>query len=238
MIDYAHYEAISFDCYGTLIDWEDGIASWARGWLERSGANISIATFLDGFSKYERAVQSEQPTLTYPMVLAEVLRRVGRAEGLSVSDADAEAFGGSVGDWPAFADSTPALRALSERYKLVILSNVDRRSFARSNERLQVRFSAIITAEDVGAYKPSTANFDTLLATIDGMGIAKHRLLHVGESLYHDILPANRDQIDCVWIDRSSARGGPRASGSQPQDAEPLATYTSMEDFAKAALTS
>ncbi|MEL7302652.1 MAG: haloacid dehalogenase, partial [Pseudomonadota bacterium] len=110
-------------------------------------------------------------------------------------------------------------------------------SFARSNERLGVRFSAIVTAEDVGSYKPDPRNFDTLLATIDGMGVPKHQLLHVAESLFHDIVPAVRDGIDVVWIDRAAEKAGPRASGGAgTSDAKPLATFTSMAAFTAAAL--
>jgi 2-haloacid dehalogenase len=239
MIDFSHYRALSFDCYGTLIDWESGILNWARDWRERTNSAISPAAFLEGFAIHERAVQGEQPSLRYPLLLGEVARRICASNGIKISDEDAESFGQSVGDWPAFPDSTEALRALAERFKLVILSNVDRSSFARSNERLAVKFDVILTAEDVGAYKPSTENFDALLATIDGMGIAKHALLHVGESMYHDIEPANRDQIDVVWINRNAERMNPRASGvGASRSGTPLATYGSMKEFAEAALLS
>ena len=230
------YQALSFDCYGTLIDWEAGIANWASGWLEGAGADASAGDVISAFARHERAVQAETPDLRYPLVLSEVLRRMGSDLDVPVSDDDARGFGNSVGSWPAFDDSTPALRALSERFKLIILSNVDRSSFARSNERLGVKFDAVITAEDVGTYKPSTKNFDTLLATVDGMGVPKHALLHVGESIYHDIEPAARDRIDVVWIDRGRSTGRPRASGGGATDAKPIATYGSMMEFAAAAL--
>lgn len=237
MIDTRHYSALSFDCYGTLIDWETGIRSWADDWRRRADVALGPDAFLAAFSRHERAVQSEQPAARYPDVLAEVARRIAAMHGVTIDDADAEAFGQSVGDWPAFPDSKESLRRLSERYKLVILSNVDRASFARSQERLGARFDAIITAEDVGSYKPATANFDTLLATIDGMGVPKHTLLHVGESLYHDIQPANRDGIDVVWIDRAQERTGqPRASGTINETFETVATYGSMHAFTDALL--
>lgn len=236
MIDFSNYQALSFDCYGTLIDWEQGIVNWAGPWIERTGAPLNPDDVIVAFGRHERAIQQETPDLQYPLVLAEVLRRIGQQFDLSISEDDAISFGRSVGDWPPFEDSTAALRALSDRYKLIILSNVDRASFARSNERLSVRFDVVITAQDVGAYKPSTKNFDTLLATVDGMGIPKHALLHVGESYYHDVEPAVRDGIDVVWIDRGATSGRPRASGAVGESAKPLAIYHSMQEFAKAAL--
>lgn len=236
MINFNDYKALSFDCYGTLIDWETGIADWVRAWSARTGTRLSPEAFLEAFPKHERSLQTERPDLRYSLLLADVARRIAAGYGVAISDEDAESFGQSVGDWPAFEDSTDALRALAERYKLVILSNVDRTSFARSNERLAVKFDVILTAEDVGAYKPATTAFDSLLATIDGMGIPKHALLHVGESHYHDIEPANRDQIDCVWIDRSGARGLPRASGPGVAQGKPLATFPSMKALADAAM--
>ncbi|MGF1648956.1 MAG: HAD-IA family hydrolase [Hyphomicrobiaceae bacterium] len=236
MINFAQYQAISFDCYGTLIDWEAGMLTWLRRWIDDRDLTVAPDAVLACFARREREVQAETPAMRYPDVLAEVLRRASRELGISVSTEDARAFGASVGDWPAFQDSTSALRQLRERFKLVILSNVDRASFARSNERLAVKFDAVITAEDVGSYKPDPRNFDTLLATLDGMGIPKHRLLHVGESLFHDVAPANRDGIDCVWIDRAAGREGVRASGTAVTSAVPLATYPSMAAFAKAAL--
>jgi len=238
MTTYSDYRALSFDCYGTLIDWEAGIMNWADGWRRRTGVKLTPDVFLAAFSKHERGVQSELPATAYPDILAEVARRIATANGLPMGDEDARSFGQSVGDWPAFPDRTDALRALSERFKLVILSNVDRTSFARSNERLAVKFDAIITAEDVGSYKPDPQNFDTLRATVDGMGIARHELLHVGESLYHDVLPANRDEIDVVWIDRSRNRSNARASGNVTQSFTTFAEFSSMRDFAEAALSS
>lgn len=235
-IDFSQYKALSFDCYGTLIDWEAGITAWARAWQSETGAPVSAEQFLADFAKTERVVQSERPSDRYPLILADVGRRIAASHGLQMSEAAATSFGQSVGDWPAFADSTETLRSLRERFKLVILSNVDRASFARSQETLAVAFDAIITAEDVGSYKPDPQNFDTLLATIDGMGIPKHALLHVGESLFHDIVPATRDGIDVVWIDRGGASGRPRASGSASGDIKPLATFPSMKSFADAAL--
>lgn len=239
MIDFSGYRALSFDCYGTLIDWEAGILAWAEGWQARTGVPITPSAFLSAFPVHERTVQTEQPTAKYPLVLAEVARRIAEASGIKMADSEAQSFGQSVGEWPKFDDSTEALRALAERFKLVILSNVDRTSFARSNELLAVKFDVILTAEDVGAYKPSTESFDALLATIDGMGIPKHQLLHVGESHFHDIEPANRDDIDVVWIDRSTGRQNPRASGmGATQTGVPLGTYHSMKQFADAALLS
>ncbi|MEO1265157.1 MAG: HAD-IA family hydrolase [Pseudomonadota bacterium] len=240
MVDFSTYRALSFDCYGTLIDWESGIRAWVDGWIAKTGVETTADAFLRAFNRHESAVQAAEPSERYPLILAEVARRFARDAGLTVSDEDAEAFGASVGDWPAFEDSTSALRRLRERFELIILSNVDRLSFARSNEQLGVTFNSVITAEDVGSYKPDPQNFDTLLATADAIGVPKHQLLHVGESLFHDIQPANRDGIDVVWINRGGVRDTPRASGGtdSAQLGKPVATFTSMSDFADAALAS
>lgn len=241
MINFDIYQALSFDCYGTLIDWNAGITEAGRVWLDSAGAADAVSQddLIASFAHHERIVQRETPAMRYSDVLSEALKRMGRDLGIRVTDEDAATFGGSVGDWPAFPDSTAALRLLAERFKLIVLSNVDRSSFARTNERLGVRFDVVVTAEDVGAYKPDPKMFDTLLATADGMGVPKHALLHVGESLYHDVEPCVRDQIDVALISRPNGQGGVQASGRDgdaDSSAQPLAVYETMADFAKAAM--
>lgn len=235
MVDYSKYRALSFDCYGTLIDWEGGILGGARAWIDGSGGKIDDASFMTAFGAVERQEQSATPDKLYPDILDGVLRRIGKDNDLPVSDQDATTFGTSVGNWPAFPDSHDALLALQQHFKLIILSNVDRASFKRSNARLDVTFDRIITAQDVGSYKPDLRNFEALLAATAEMGIAKHELLHVGESMNHDVVPANRMDIEVVWIDRGRDTGRPRASGALPKDAKTLAEFTSMADFAAAA---
>ena len=157
MTDFDRFEAMSFDCYGTLIDWETGISAELVPWAERRGVAASRAELVARFAATETGVQQEEPGALYPDVLAEVLRRIGRQLDVPVYDEEATAFGASVGAWPAFDDSVEALTRLKSRYRLAILSNVDRASFAKSAARLGVDFDLVVTAQDVGAYKPSAA---------------------------------------------------------------------------------
>ena len=150
MSDFDRFEAMSFDCYGTLIDWETGIANAMRPWATSNGLELDDEALIAAHGRYETHVQDEMPGALYPVILGETLRRVGAELGVAVSDGDAAAYGASVKDWPAFPDTAEALARLKPRFKLIILSNIDRASFAASNPRLGVEFDAIITAEDVG----------------------------------------------------------------------------------------
>ncbi|MFN8629084.1 MAG: phenylalanine--tRNA ligase beta subunit-related protein [Chloroflexota bacterium] len=154
---FADFDALSFDCYGTLIDWEAGILAALRPWADRQGLGLTDEEFLLAFSARESAAEAEHPNAIYPEILARSMRGVAAGLG-GITDAEAEAFGASVPAWPAFPDSTDALERLAKRYKLIILSNVDRRSFAGSNRRLGVTFTSILTAQDIGSYKPSPRN--------------------------------------------------------------------------------
>ena len=235
MPTFADFDALSFDCYGTLIDWETGIAAALAPWAAAHGLAVAPEDLLAAFSANETLVQQEHPTNRYPDVLAETMRRMGALLGAPVSDDEAAAFGASVGDWPAFPDSSAALQRLHSRYRLIILSNVDRASFARSAARLGVDFDLVITAEDVGAYKPSPLSFPALLAGVDALGIPRGRLLHVAESLYHDHVPAQANGLHSVWIDRR--RGDASTASPRPdQLVRPDWTFTSMGDFAAAAV--
>jgi 2-haloacid dehalogenase len=166
------FEALSFDCYGTMIDWEAGITRELRAWLTGEGRAVGDDELLGRFAEVETVIEAQHPTMRYPDVLAEALRRIGALLGVPVDDATADRFGESVGRWPAFDDSAEALARLSTKYLLIVVSNVDRASFARSNERLGVGFDLVITAEDVGAYKPADANFEALLAGAARLGAA------------------------------------------------------------------
>ena len=160
---FGDYEALSFDCYGTLIDWEAGIAAVLRTWAANRGLELDDEALLTVYSKHEAQSEEEHPGDLYPLILARSMRSLGAELGCEVSDEDAEKLARSVPDWPAFDDSHNALRLLGTKYKLIILSNVDRDSFAGSNRRLGVEFTSIVTAQDVGSYKPSRRNFDALL---------------------------------------------------------------------------
>jgi 2-haloacid dehalogenase len=232
--DFTPYRALSFDCYGTLIDWETGIRQALQPWSAGHRVGASPDELLDRFGAHENVVEAESPTLPYPLVLAESLRRIGADLGVAVDADEASEFGDSIGSWPAFPDSAAALRRLQQRYRLVILSNVDRASFARTNRRLGVTFDLILTAEDIGSYKPDPGNFDRLLADVGSIGVERGELLHVAQSLFHDHRPAQRIGLPSVWIDRY---GTPPGTGASPDtDVRVDWRYTSLAEFADAAL--
>jgi 2-haloacid dehalogenase len=206
--DLANYRVLTFDCYGTLIDWESGILSALAPWRIRTGIAATDKDLLADFGLHESAQEAATPTALYPEILANVLRRFGDQYGAPVSDAEAMAFARSIPDWPAFDDSGPALRELQEHFALVVLSNVDRVSFAASEARLGVKFDAVHTAQDIGSYKPDPRNFEYLLARLGEQGYARDDVLHVAQSLYHDHVPAQRMGLATCWIDRNAGRPG------------------------------
>src|SRR5262245_502614 len=157
------FRVLSFDCYGTLIDWESGIYAALEPLVRKAGPRLSRDSVLETFARHESALEAERPAMIYSELLAMVHHRLAAEWGVK---ADAEAdrrFGFSVPDWPAFADSPSALRYLKQHYKLAILSNVDRDSFKETNQRLGVTFDAVYTAQDIGSYKPDLANFRFML---------------------------------------------------------------------------
>ena len=199
------FKALSFDCYGTLIDWETGIIEALRP-LRDDGA--SAEEILDAYGPIEHEIEVEQPGLPYSQLLERVHERLSDRFGVEPDEVEAAKFGASVGDWPAFPDTVEALRYLKQHFKLIILSNVDRLSFAGSNQRLGVEFDHIFTAQDIGSYKPDLRNFEYLLAGVEADGVAKNELLHVAQSLFHDHVPANQMGIASAWIDRRAGKAG------------------------------
>ena len=234
---YDEFDALSFDCYGTLIDWETGILGVLRPWAARNGVSATDADLLASFGRHESNAESGDPAPLYPEVLGRTMMRIGADFGVTVTAEDAAELGRSVPRWPAFPDSPAALADLHRRFRLVILSNVDRTSFRASNERLGVAFDAIVTAEDVGSYKPDPRNFAALLATVDGLGIERGRLLHVAQSLFHDHVPAKAAGLRTVWIDRHRGIGGRGATPAPAHGVQPDAVYGSMAELAAACAT-
>jgi 2-haloacid dehalogenase len=233
-LDLTKFKALSFDCYGTLIDWETGLLAVLTPWAREQGLDSSDEELLLAYADEEAAVQRETPSAHYPDVLATAFRRAGEKLGAPVSDEWAQRLGGSVPDWPAFPDSPEALARLARRYKLIILSNVHRAGFAGSNERLRGDFAAIITADDVGAYKPAENHFRELDATLPRLGVDRGELLHVAQSLFHDHVPAKREGLPSVWINRRHDRPG---WGATPQPSDEWSfdlEFDSMANFADA----
>ena len=227
---------VTFDCYGTLIDWESGIVTALQPWMERTGLGLDREILLARFGEIETVVESERPELVYPLVLAETLRRMAANLGVDATDPECANFGASVADWPAFPDSANALARLKERFKLIILSNVDRASFAQSASKLGVEFDLVITAEDVGSYKPDQRNFDMLFSKLSAIGVERPQLLHVAESLYHDHGPAQANDLPSVWIHRRHGKSGSGATHPAQGVREPEWRFPSMSEFADAAL--
>ncbi len=227
------FAALTFDCYGTLIDWESGILAALAPWLERQGIDAAPGEVLAAFAECESRHQAAAPTALYPEILSRVLKDMGKRWGVPVSGAEAAAFGASVADWPAFADSSQALAYLKGHYKLVILSNVDRGSFAASNARLGVEFDAVLTAGDIGSYKPDRRNFQYMLDALDSMGIDKERILHVAQSLFHDHVPAKEMGLATMWIDRRGGADGWGATMPPQTEVKPDYRAESMAAFAE-----
>ena len=228
------FKALTFDCYGTLIDWESGIHQALQPLLTAGGLDIERDDALATFGRIETDQQAETPDMIYSDLLAVVHDRLASEWGVAATSADHERFGKSVPNWPAFDDSTEALEYLGGHYKLVILSNVDRESFAASNRRLGVTFDAVYTAEDVGSYKPDPRNFDYMLAHIGELGVGKRDILHTAQSLYHDHMRATEYGLATAWIDRRHDNAGWGATAPPPTDVKTDFRFDSMADMARA----
>ncbi len=217
------FEVLSFDCYGTLIDWESGLITAYAGLRAKAGIPAQGPErdkLLEAHARHESTQQQETPSRPYPHILEAVHAHVAHEYGVAASAGENAAFGASVGSWPAFADSAEALSYLQQHFRLAILSNVDRASFARSEQKLGLRFDYVFTAEDIGSYKPDSRNFSYLLSKLAEQGYLRHNILHVAESLYHDHQPANRAGLASAWIHRRHAQqghGATRPPGEMPR---------------------
>ncbi|HAX24536.1 MAG TPA: haloacid dehalogenase type II [Thermomicrobiales bacterium] len=231
-IDLRRFSTLTFDCYGTLIDWESGILNALRLLLDQRGHALGDDARLELFGKLEATAEAGKYK-PYREILATVAGGFGEQLGFETTAEERATFGASVPDWPAFPDSVAALRELKQHYKLVILSNVDDDLFAGSARRLEVPFDAVITAQQVGSYKPSPNNFRTLL---ERLGTPKEEILHVAQSLFHDIAPANAAGLTTIWVNRRHGRPG--FGATPPQEATPgmevpdLRTLATMVDAA------
>ena len=229
-IDFGRFDVLTFDCYGTLIDWEAGILAGLRGILAPLGIDAGDDDLLERYARAEASVEAGG-YLRYREVLARSAELVGRELGVQPDPAALAAFGGSVGAWPAFPDSADALARLHERFRLAVITNCDDDLFAASNARLGVTFDHVITAQQVGAYKPSTRNFEVAFERI---GVPRERILHVAQSLFHDHVPAKGLGMTTAWIDRRHDRPG--SGATPPADARPDLAVPSMAAFAEIAL--
>lgn len=229
--DLESISTLSFDCYGTLIDWERGILATLRPWAERRDVRASDDELLGAFAASEPAAEEADPGALYSEILKNVMERIAHSLGAPCDDDDRRALAQSVGRWPAFDDTSAALARLKRHCRLVILSNVDHRSLNGTLPRLGIEIDAIVTAEDVGAYKPDRRMFDALGNALEGLGADAASHLHVAQSLYHDIAPARGLGYQTCWVDRRAGRAG-GATPPAPRDATPHLAVTSLKELA------
>jgi 2-haloacid dehalogenase len=203
------FKVMTFDCYGTLIDWESGIYNALGALAAKSARAIARDQMMESFARHESAQEEETPAMPYSQLLSVVHRRLAKEWRVPASNEESNVFGASIPDWPEFPDSVDALRYLKQHYKLVILSNVDRISFRSSNSRLKVAFDAVYTAQDIESYKPSPRNFEYMLGRLkEDFGLEKRDILHTAQSLFHDHAPAKNIGLASAWIDRRHAANG------------------------------
>jgi 2-haloacid dehalogenase len=225
-LDFDAYEVLSFDCYGTLIDWESGILNGLRPVLAAHGARPPDEELLVHYAECEAALEAGEYR-PYREVLGLALRGVGAAYGVLPTAEEVERFSGSVEDWPAFADSAQALARLRQRFKLAVITNCDDDLFAASNRRLGVDFDWIVTAQQARSYKPSARNFELAFVKI---GVPRERILHVAQSLFHDHAPAKKLDLATVWINRRHDKAG--FGATPPAEATPDVAVPDMATFA------
>jgi len=228
------FKVLTFDCYGTLIDWETGILNALQPLIDRSHHSLASDQVLECYARHEAAQEAQTPTMLYSQLLGVVHEKIAREWNVAATPEEHAGFGTSVGNWPAFEDSPAALQYLKRHYKLVILSNTDHASFRGSNARLKVEFDQIYTAQDIGSYKPSAGNFDYMIEKLSALGYRKQDILHVAESLFHDHAPANRAGLASAWIHRRHAKEGFGATSRPASMPRHDFRFTSMEEMAKA----
>jgi 2-haloacid dehalogenase len=225
-LDFGRYDVLTFDCYGTLIDWEAGILAGLHAVLDARGMTADDEDLLERYARHEAAIEAG-PYLRYREVLARSLAGVCAELGVEPRAEERATFGGSVAEWPAFPDSAEALARLHERFKLAVITNCDDDLFAASSRRLGTAFDFVITAQQVGGYKPGHRNFEVALERIDR---PRDRILHVAQSLFHDHVPARALGLSSVWIDRRHDRPG--SGATLPAAAAPVLAVPDMATFA------
>ncbi len=214
-MDFSAFSTITFDCYGTLIDWEAGILPALRGVLAAHGQSLPDVAILELYGEFEAQAESGAYQ-SYRNVLESVVGQLGERCGFRPSPAELRCLHESVPAWPRFPDAVDALQSLAQRYQLAVISNIDDDLFSETRKHLGVEFAAVITAHQARSYKPSLNNFRLALQTL---GVEPSRLLHAGQSVYHDVIPAQSLGISAVWVNRRSARpgvGAVRAASGQP----------------------
>jgi len=211
-LDAASFDALTFDCYGTLVDWATGISSALQPILKAHDVEVDDEQLFRLYGRFEKDVESGA-YVKYREVLHRVARRFGDHFGFPPTNAELDRFADSVGRWPLFDDTNEALARLSESYRLAVVSNVDDGLFRETARHFSVDFDEVITGEQVGTYKPDLAPFETAFTRL---GVAPNRLLHVAQSVYHDVNPAGRLGLSCVWVQRYGERFDPPTPRTDP----------------------
>lgn len=226
MLDLADFDAVTFDVYGTLIDWEPSIIAFLDVWAERHGVEVEGDALLMAFDRARAVIQKERPAHLYPDVLRRCFDRICAEYGVEPDQQTREAFAESPKTWPAYPDSHEGLLVLQARAKVGALSNIDEASLRASSEKLGFTFDLVVTAERVGAYKPDWPHFHTAIDELAGQGIPKKRILHVGQSLRADVAPANKLGLTSAWIHRPGRELG--LTGDGAEEAKPDLKVSSL----------
>ena len=226
MLDFSRFQFLTFDCYGTLINWESGILPVVRNILAAHGKNADDATLLKLYGDFEHRAEAA-PYQSYRQVLASVVAQFGKEFGFVPTAEESASLAASLPRWKPWPDTVSALQRLKTRFRLAILSNIDDDLFAGTRPQLGIDFDEVITAQQARAYKPSLKVFELALTRIDAPA---HRVLHVGQSIYHDVIPAQALGLASVWVNRPSARPG--IGAVKAADATPDVTVSSLEELA------
>jgi 2-haloacid dehalogenase len=229
MIDFGRFKACTFDCYGTLIDWDAGIAELVRPWLKDMDSPVPADLVVSTFALMQARHQQTRPALPYPEVLRRSWRDIEEQFGWDEDPAHAAAFAQSVPAWPPFTDTVTSLRDLARRYTLGILSNVDNASLAGTLKRIDAPFAFTVTAEDVASYKPGLPHFEEAFRRLAGLGIRKDEILHIAQSKHHDMVPGARLGLTTVWVNRRFGKKGTGATLAAT--AEPTLTVNSLAEL-------
>lgn len=234
MLDFNQFEVVSFDCYGTLIDWEKGILPPLKQLLSNREIDFSDDGTLELFAEFESELEKDKSDyIEYRKILQEIVKRFGQRFNFEPTETESgteiNCLVDSLKNWQPFPDTVAALSALKQKYKLAVISNIDDDLFAGTAKHLKVEFDWLITAPQVRSYKPSTRNFEIALET---MGIPPEKLLHVAQSVYHDIVPATSMGISTVWVNRRQGKAG--FGATLPASAQPDLEVPDLKTLVKA----
>ncbi len=228
-LDFSRFKVLTFDCYGTLVDWETGILRAMRPVLAKHSVEIDDRTLLEAYAELE-AKYEEGDFLRYAMVLRFVMTEISLRYLFDAAPDELDCISRSIEKWEPFPDTVAALRRLGSRYKLGIISNIDDRLFAGSARKLGVAFDWVVTAEQARAYKPSHRVFEQAFATF---GCPRSEILHVAQSIYHDVIPAKALGLATVWVNRRAGKLGSGATWPAVADAD--VAVTDLESLARLA---